>query len=225
MSFWSETPMCHLVTFRADSGREEWKPLFESWNYCDRELVEVRCYTNLSQAELFLNGESLGVQNADPSSDCLIWKVPFVPGILTVKASGHLTTFTTCKSDSNAVYTASDSLETVSAPCALTLHSWQQAADSTALLGKNPIIQCEVTVTDPDGRYCSMDASMIDASVQGGQLLGMENGDVSDCTSYTETSRRAFHGRLIIYVKRDALEKPVTITVSSEMLRSASLTL
>ncbi|MFR7619271.1 MAG: DUF4982 domain-containing protein [Blautia sp.] len=44
--------------------RESWQPLFESWNYCDGEDIEVRCYTNLSEAELFLNGISLGKKEA-----------------------------------------------------------------------------------------------------------------------------------------------------------------
>ena len=222
MSFWSETPVCHLATFRANSNREEWKPLFESWNYCEQEPVEVRCYTNLSQAELFLNGESLGVRYADPNSDSLRWTVPFVPGTLSVRASGQLTSLPSAAA-SDTLYTAQDSLQTVSAPCALALHCWNQQPDSPARLANAQILQVEVTVTDPDSRCCTMDASMIDVSVQNGQLLGMENGDVSDCTSYTASSRRAYQGHLILYIKREEAQTPVTVRVSSEMLRSASL--
>ena len=224
MSFWSETPMCHLATFRAHSGREAWKPLFETWNYCEQEEIEVHCYTNLSQAELFLNGESLGIRYADPDCDSIRWTVPFVPGTLMVKASGHLTVFSSCVNQ-NTEYIVQDSLQTVSAPCALSLHCWQQPEDSPVLPAEDPILQLEVTVTDRDGNYCSMDASMIDVSVQDGQLLGIENGDVSDCTAYTAACRRAHQGRLILYVKRNKLQNPVTVTVSSEMLRSASLTI
>lgn len=63
MSFWSESPMAHLATVRAEAAAaapcSEWIPYLEYWNYREGEQVDVVCYTNLSRAELFLNGESL----------------------------------------------------------------------------------------------------------------------------------------------------------------------
>lgn len=245
MSFWSETPMCHLATGRADCGEGEWKPLLETWNYMPGEKIEVRCYTNLQEAELFLNGKSLGVRQSDPQRDSLSWIVPFEAGVLSVQSRGKLTSILPAKKPQNgtgaetdaSAGTASDTLWTSYLPSALKISVYESAVslpgspsplpakdgyqNSTA---QSPIIQAEVSVLDAAGHLAVTDASMICASVTGGELLGIENGDIADCTEYSSPRRRAYHGRLILYVRRLG-SGPVRISAEAESLRSASVTL
>ena len=50
------------------------------------------------------------------------------------------------------------------------------------------------------------------AVVDGGVLLGLENGDLRDNTSYTAPRRRTLDGRLIVFVQPGA---STTLTLSS----------
>ena len=52
--------MVYLATVKYEGNHEEWMPLYESWNYESGDKVLVRLFTNQPEAELFLNGKSLG---------------------------------------------------------------------------------------------------------------------------------------------------------------------
>lgn len=221
MSFWSETPMAHLATVRAEHAdmqpEKEWRPYLEYWNYSDGEPTEVICYTNLAQAELFLNGRSLGVQKKSADEDGIRWQVPFEAGVLSVRASGVLLT-----SASREEAEATDRLETAGAPCRLSMELCpvpEASADASA----GPILQAELSVLDREGRLCVTDASRITVKITGGTLLGLENGDIADCTEYSSPMRRAFHGRLLVFFRKNG-EAPATVTASAEALASASVT-
>lgn len=222
MSFWSSKPMCHLSTQRTDSRRESWQPLFESWNYCEGEDIEVRCYTNLSEAELFLNGISLGKKEASYTEDSIRWIVPFQPGTLMVLASG---TLATQKGGASCTFEAKDELKTTSMPCALQIRPWKPSKENSAVLPENPLLQFEVYAADRDGAFCFGDSSMVQVTADGGVLLGIENGNAADCTEYASSCRRLYHGRLIFYVRRSFADQPVTVQVSSELLKSDSVTI
>jgi hypothetical protein len=45
------------------------------------------------------------------------------------------------------------------------------------------------------------DERVVTVEVDGGELLGLENGDLSDNTPYTARGRRTFDGRVIVFVR------------------------
>ncbi|MDP3180049.1 MAG: hypothetical protein Q8M76_19205, partial [Spirochaetaceae bacterium] len=50
------------------------------------------------------------------------------------------------------------------------------------------------------GRLCATESPLVEVAVsEGTKLLGLENGDIADCTEYTAPHRRAHRGRLIAY--------------------------
>lgn len=224
MSFWSETPMAHLASVRAEesvmASDREWRPYLEHWNYSEGEPVEVICYTNLSSAELFLNGTSLGVQTKASNEDGIRWLVPFQAGTLSVRAFGTLTTV----SSSDGTYEAADQLTTTGAPCRLSmeLFSAPEALCGTAD-SDGQILQAELSVLDAEGRLCVTDSSRITVQIEGGTFLGMENGDIADCTEYPSLMRRTFHGRLLVFFRRNG-DSAVTVTARAEALAPAQLT-
>ncbi|MDF2925376.1 MAG: glycoside hydrolase catalytic domain [Paenibacillaceae bacterium] len=67
-SFWTGTPMIHLLPHWNLPGREG-------------EPVSVWAYTNCEEAELFVNGKSYGTKQARPYTH-LEWTVPYEPGTL-----------------------------------------------------------------------------------------------------------------------------------------------
>ncbi|WP_044208479.1 glycoside hydrolase family 2 TIM barrel-domain containing protein [Flammeovirga sp. OC4] len=65
----------------------EWYKVNEHWNYKKGEEIVVQAYTNCEEAELFLNGKSLGKQSLSDftSTDNIIkWLVPYQKGELKV---------------------------------------------------------------------------------------------------------------------------------------------
>lgn len=69
-SHWLDTPMIHLLPH---------------WNYkgCEGEPIEVWAYTNCEEAELYLDGKSLGKRGVERYSNAK-WAVPYKSDILTV---------------------------------------------------------------------------------------------------------------------------------------------
>ncbi|MBZ9613847.1 glycoside hydrolase family 2 protein [Rheinheimera maricola] len=80
-SYWSDTPFCYIMskTWTKRQGSENGRP--------------VRVYCNTNTAELFLNGQSLGVKKRDvtlfPAAG-LVWQVPFVKGTNKLKVIGKI---------------------------------------------------------------------------------------------------------------------------------------
>ena len=67
------------------------------------------------------------------------------------------------------------------------------------------IRQLEVSMLDSKGCPVCFDSSLLTVTVENGTLLGLENGDLADVTDYTSSSRRAYKGRLLIYVRPEIL--------------------
>ena len=65
-AFFTDEPMIHILPH---------------WNFADGEEVHVMTHTNCSEAELFLNGKSLGKKNVD-KYDMADWFVPFEKKVL-----------------------------------------------------------------------------------------------------------------------------------------------
>jgi hypothetical protein len=67
-------------------------------------------------------------------------------------------------------------------------------------LTTDDVIQVEVVLRDDDGNVAA-DDRLVSAEVSGGDLLGLDNGDLGDPTPYPRPSRRTQDARLIVYVR------------------------
>lgn len=222
-SFWSDKPMIHLASIRkdmdprrADDGQavcaadDETAPVSECWDYVPGEQVVVKCYTNQEEAEFFLNGECLGTYRKEADKDCILISLPFAPGRLTASAGG-----------------VSDTLMSTQSACQvqLTAYPYKEALPAMAMCGVQPPVleQIEALMLDADGIPVCHDSTLLHVSVENGKLIGLENGDLSDVTDYTSDSRRAFHGRLLIYALPDAPDAAMIVHVHGEEIRPASI--
>jgi len=201
-ALWNKEPVLYLASRpkSADKGSEEIQPnqLLRNWDYLPDEDVEVVCYTNLDRAELFLNGKSLGTGSLNKDTNYILWTIPFERGTLMVKGVGDIDT--------------TDTLESTLPPVQLSLNVWKPAGDNQTvqknMFGKYRIVQIEAALLDEKQRLCVMCNSAINITVNGsGLFLGMENGDIADCTEYSSTRRNLYLGRLVIYVLIDSLTK------------------
>jgi hypothetical protein len=72
-------------------------------------------------------------------------------------------------------------------------------------------VQIECVLRDANGEV-ACDERVVSVDVVGGELLGLENGDLRDNTPYAQNARRTLDGRLILFVRTGA---DTTVVLSS----------
>jgi beta-galactosidase len=133
------------------------------WNWKGKEgkPVRVMVITNAKQAELFLNGKSLGVKEVDPYA-MANWEVPYESGTLEAVA----------RTDGKEI--ARTKIETTGEAVALKI-----TPDRDAIAGDGwDAVPVTIAAVDAKGRVVPGAAPMVTFKVEGpAKLLGMGNGD------------------------------------------------
>ena len=211
-SLWSDKPMIYIGTRdipktaddkSSNRYRHQAKPF---WNYKVGDKVRVNCFTNCTEAELFLNGHSLGKKSLAQFADRIIsWDVDYQPGELEVKGYA--------KDGSKVSY----SLKSTEEPYAIT---------ATTVITPNftGLSQIEIHVVDKNGHIVYGADNELTVKLSGNaKLMGMENGDIEDNENYQSNSRRAFNGSLLAFVRRQKSSGPLRLIVGCPGLKSATL--
>ena len=165
--------------------------LFPHWNWLEGQDIDMWCYyNNADEVELFINGRSQGVKAKKDSHEYhLMWRVKFEPG--EVKA--------VARKDGKVV--ADKVIRTAGAPAALSL-----TADRTHF-GKNPngdnLAFITVEVVDKDGNLCPRAEDQIFFDVEGGRIVGTDNGNPVSMERFKEPKRKAFNGKCLVVVATD----------------------
>ncbi len=201
-AYWKKEPMAHI---------------FPHWTHDESYIgkeIRVRVYTNGDEAELFLNGKSLGRHKVD-YYDQLELKVKYEPGKLEVKTykdgKPHAASF----------------VETTTAPVALGVEAKFGEWERTELYaGNRDSLPIAVYATDEKGRRCPKASNMVTFKVKsGGKVLGVGNGDPV-CHERDRASKRSlFNGyaSAILEVNKNARE--LVVEVTSPGLKPATLRL
>jgi len=103
---------------------------------------------------------------------------------------------------------------------------WQAPTDAqgkfeSAGLASDGVIQVECSLLDAQGEVARNEL-IVSAEMEGGTLLFLENGDLSDNTPYAARYRSTFEGRIIVFVRADG---PATLRLSAPGLPDAMLSL
>jgi beta-galactosidase len=214
-SQWTDKPMIHI---------------FPHWTWKGREgrVIPVLCYTNCDTVELFVNGESYGVQGywfprigywpreavgrstrPRTTSDLhLTWTVPYQPG--TLKAVGM--------KDGKVVLEVE--VATAGEPAAIDL-----TVDRNAIAAdRRDVAHFTVRILDAQGRVVPVAANEVSFEVQGeGKLIGVDNGDVMSIESFKGSGRKAFNGLCLAIVQSTAKPGRIQMTATSPGLKSSSV--
>ena len=204
-ALWTEEPFVKLaVSFGDGKWAGPWSERF-LYTGTEGETVKVSLYTDQKEAELFLNGKSLGKRElSDADGGRTVYEFPYEPGGLLARVPG-----------------AEDSLRTPGAASgiSLALSETEIPADGES------IVQIEVSLLDENGVPAAGDDRLLFYQVTGDAgILGIENGRPDDLTPYAEKSRETFRGRAICYVRAGLAPGEVTLTVFSRDGLSSSLT-
>ncbi|QJE01827.1 DUF4982 domain-containing protein [Massilia forsythiae] len=212
-----------LAGFRKDRFylyQARWRPdlpmahLLPHWTWPERvgQVTPVHLYTSGDEAELFLNGKSLGRKRRGPRDYRLRWDdVVYQPG--TLRAVSY----------KNGKPWAEDSVATAGAPARLTL-----AADRAALHADGADLAfVTVRIVDRQGRPAPRASNRIRFSLSGpGRIVATDNGDATSFESFQSPQRNAYNGMALAIVRTRAGEDGrMVLTASAEGLGSAQVVL
>jgi beta-galactosidase len=180
-SVWTDEPMIKIAV----SGNRWWDQGMH-WNWTEGQSRRILCYTNCEEAELFLNGISMGKKALDPDLLMISWEVEFNPG--TISVNGLVDGQITCTDE---VTTAGEASELDLNP--VVVHSQKFGYD---------LIQVEVTMTDKDNSVIPDASSLVEFSLEGeGEIIGVCNSDYQSVESYQSNFRQLYQGRCLVIIK------------------------
>jgi len=194
-SAWTDKPMVHLLPH---------------WNWSGKEgqPIDLWCYSNCKEVELFLNGKSLGKKTMEPNGH-LEWSVNYEPGTLNAKGF-----------DANGKLIAETKVETTGAPAAI-----QLSPDRTTISADGEDCSVvNVSVVDEQGRVVPTADNLIHFELSGaGKIIGVGNGDSSSHEADKASERKAFNGWAQVIVQGTQNSGAIKLTATSEKLKDATV--
>ncbi|SHE65287.1 protein of unknown function [Mariniphaga anaerophila] len=229
-SLWSEEPMAYLGTYPVpgESGtsnmEDVWSQLEDEnqatkkkekapsmdawpiWNYRSGQLIRVVCYTNAAKAKLLLNNETVGeTKNYDKKNGIIFWDIPYTPGKLEVIAM-----------DAQNLETSRSYIQTSGRPYKIKILPYEKE------IKQGGVAQVAIQIVDDQNVPVMLSEDEIKCQIYGdAHLLGIEASNNKDMTDYTDNVHRAFHGRLIAYIKAGMEQGEVMVRFSANWLNSA----
>ena len=150
-AWWTKQPVLHLLPH---------------WNWPGREgqAIDVWCFSNCKEVELFLNGQSLGRKTMKPNSH-LVWTAKYEPG--TLSAQGY---------DADGKLIAQTKVETTGDPAAVQLEPDRATINADG----EDVSVITVSVRDAQNRVVPVATNLVEFDLDGpGKILGVGNGDPS----------------------------------------------
>jgi beta-galactosidase len=199
-----ETPLAHILP------HWNWPERIDLKDADGKQIpTPVHVYTSGDEAELFLNGKSLGRKKKEPFQYRIRWDdVIYQPGEL------EAVTY------KNGKKWAKDLVKTTMAPDRLIL-----TPDRTTIRADGHDLSfIALSVIDRDKRIVPRSKNLIQFEIQGpGEIVATDNGDPTDFTVFSSSARKAFNGLAMVIVKaKRGQAGKITITAKSQGLKEAT---
>jgi len=218
-SYFGIVDLCGFKKDRFYLYQARWRPdlpmahILPHWNWPDRvgQVTPVFVYTSGDEAELFLNGQSLGRKKRGANEYRLRWDdVQYQPGELKVVAY------------KNGQHWAEDVVKTTGVAAGIKL-----TADRPALRADgSDLAYVTVAVTDAAGLTVPTADNPLHFSLKGpGKIVAVDNGDATDHTSFQSVDHKAFNGLALVVIRTERQRGPITLTASSNGLQPAQASL
>ena len=204
-SLWSEKPMIYAGTYPANDKKELSKDAWSIWNYNQGQMIRVVAYTNAAKARLELDGKVVGeAKPYDEKTGIIYWDIPFASGKLEAVGLNN-------ENQIVSKYAIISSQQ----PSALVSN------DNNITIDKEKgVAKIVVQVVDEKGLPVMLSDNEVVCTVTGpGVLLGLEAGNNSDMTDYTDNVQRVFHGHIVAYVQATDVAQPITVKFTSQWLK------
>lgn len=147
------------------------------WNHKDGDIVKVMPYTNCDEVELFLNGKSLGRNKVD-KYDMTEWSVRYESG--TLSAVGYI----------NGESAAQTQVRTTGAPKKVKITTDRDYVYADCM----DAVIVNACVVDENGLEVPTASNVIHFSCDGGEIIGVGNGDPNSHEKDKSDTRSLFNG-------------------------------
>ncbi|MGC4030949.1 MAG: beta-galactosidase GalB [Tepidisphaeraceae bacterium] len=194
-----------------------WRPdlpmahILPHWNWPERvgQVTPVHVYTSGDEAELFLNGKSLGRKTKEPLTYRLRWDdVVYEPGELKVVTykNGKLWAEATTRTTGPA------------AQLSLSPDRSTLAADG------DDLSFVTLSVNDTAGRMVPRSSPRVQFKVSGpGEIVATDNGNAIDLSSFQSPDRNAYNGLALVIVRaKPGASGTITVTATADGLTTAT---
>jgi beta-galactosidase len=200
--------------------QSHWRPDFPlahilpHWNWPERVgfVTPVHVYTSGDEAELFLNGKSLGRKKRGPFEYRLRWDdVKYEPGELNVVAYLHGKRW------------AEDVVKTAGPASRLIL----KADRATIKADGQDLSFITVTIADKDRLLVPRSKNRVSFEISGpGEIVATDNGDATSLESFQATERAAYNGLVLVIVRtKPGVSGAITLRAKSNGLAGAEITI
>ncbi|GAO44562.1 putative glycosidase [Flavihumibacter petaseus NBRC 106054] len=217
-SYFGIVDLCGFPKDRYYLYQSVWRPelpmahLLPHWNWPGRidSIVPVHLYTSGDEAELFLNGKSLGRKKKMAGDYRLIWdSVVYQPGKLTAIAYKQGRRW------------ATDSVQTTGTMSGLNLTANQQ----TVISNGEELLFVTATVVDENAMLVPGSSPPVQFDVEGpGDIVATDNGDPTSFESFQSHTKAAFNGMVLVIVKpKPGLSGKLQLHARSAGLQPASV--
>ncbi|MCB9220120.1 MAG: glycoside hydrolase family 2 protein [Ignavibacteriales bacterium] len=219
----SYTGIIDLAGFKKDRYylyQSQWRPdlpmvhIFPHWNWQDRigKITPIHVFTSGDEAEVFLNGKSLGRKKKGDYEYRLRWdNVIYEPGEVKVVAY------------KNGEKWAEDIVKTTSEPDQLVL-----SADRSIISADGRDLSfITVSVKDKNGLTVPTSTNQIEFELEGGgEIVATDNGDATSFIPFPSHKRKLFSGLALVIIRAKQNNKgSITVTAKSPGLKEAKVIL
>lgn len=218
-SYFGIVDLCGFPKDRFYLYQSQWRPdlpmahILPHWNWPEKidSAIPVHVYTSGDEAELFLNGVSLGKKSKIPDQDFrLVWdKVVYQPGELKVVAY------------KNGKEWAVDAVYTAGVASVLDLTSNTNAISNDGI----DLVFITVRIKDENGFTVPRSNPLIKFEIEGvGEIVATDNGDATSFAPFQSTEREAFNGLALVIVKaKKGAQGEIKVIAKSEGVRTAEI--
>jgi beta-galactosidase/beta-glucuronidase len=208
-SLWSDKPMVYIGTYPVKANSRLSQDAWPVWNYQEGEMIRIVCYTNAAKARLELNGKNVGEEKEyDDNTGIIYWDIPYQNGKLEVTGLNE-----------NGNEAGRYKLESSRQPYAISIVSADNRIDKD-----KGVAQVILQVVDEEGIPVMLSDNEVACHIEGAaQLLGLETGNNTDMTDYTDNRHRVYHGRMIAYIRANGTKGVANVTFTSPWLKEATV--
>ena len=219
-SYFGIVDLCGFKKDRYYLYQSVWRPelpmahILPHWNWSERvgQITPVHIYTSGDEAELFLNGKSLGRKKKGKYEYRLRWdSVAYAPGELKV---------ITYK---NGTKWAEDKVKTTGAAAQLKLVADRKVIKKDGY----DLSYITVTVADKEGLQVPKSNNKIKFEVSGaGEIAAVDNGDATDLNSFQSNEYAAYNGLALVIIRsKKGVSGKINVKAITDGLKSSTITI
>ena len=219
-SYFGIVDLCGFKKDRFYIYQARWRPdlpmahILPHWNWAERigQITPVHVYTSGDEAELFLNGKSLGRKKKGEFEYRLRWDdVVYQPGELKVIAY------------KNGKVWAQDVVKTTGEAAQISM----QPDHSTIAADGADLSYITVKITNKNNLMIPRSKNSIKFEISGaGEIIATDNGDATDLSSFQSTTRKAYNGMALVIVRSIKGKRgKIKVTAISDNLKPSEVTI